>query len=121
MNHIAAALLLSLAGKSIDKKGIEDILTAAGSKANPLIVENIIAATKGKKPDQIISEGLPKLASTAGVSSAPVEAKVEAKAEEKKDDKKGAADKKGAPAKKDEKKKVEVVEDDEDGGMMGLF
>ena len=84
MNHIAAALLLSLAGKKIDQKGIEEILNAAGSKANPAIIENIVSATKGKKPEQIISEGIPKLASSSGVSvsSGPVETKSDEKKEE---------------------------------------
>ena len=121
MNHIAAALLLTLGGKKIEKKSIEDILSAAGSKPNPVIIESIIGATKGKSCDQIIKEGLSKLISSTGVStSGPVEVKTEKvedkKADQKKDDKKGA-DKGGD--KKAPKKEVKV-EDDDDMGM-GLF
>lgn len=125
MNHIAAALLVSLAGKNIDKKSIEDVLASTGAKANPSIVESIVAATKNKKPDQIIKEGLSKLATSAGVSSgaasttAPAETKSEDKKDDKKDDKKGG--KKEAPKKDEKKKVVEETNDDDDVGFGGLF
>ena len=91
MNHIAATLLLSLAGKKVEKKAIEDIITSAGSKPNPVIIEAILAATKGKTPEQIIKDGLPKLsAATSGAVASTSSAPVEAKKEEKKDDKKDA-------------------------------
>ena len=123
MNHIAAALLVSLAGKTIDKKSIEDVLAASGAKANPSIVESIVAATKNKKPDQIIKEGLSKLATSAGVapsSAAPTtSAPAEEKKDDKKDDKKGG--KKDAPKKEEKKKVVEETNDDDDVGFGGLF
>jgi len=121
MNHIAAALLISLSGKKVEKKGIEDILAAAGSKPNPVIVEAILNATKNKKPEDIVKEGLGKLCSSSGVSvSAPTStAPVEAKKEEKKDDKKDAGKKDGG--KKEEKKKPDPEPEDEDVGFGGLF
>ncbi len=119
MNHIAAALLISLSGKKVDKKGIEDILAAAGSKPNPVIVEAILTATKNKKPEDIVKEGLGKLCSSSGVSVAATSAApVEAKKEEKKEDKKDAGKKDG---KKEEKKKPEPEPEDEDVGFGGLF
>ena len=123
MNHIAAALLVTLSGKKIEMKSIEDVLNAAGSKVNSVIVNNIIEATKGKSPEDIIKAGLPKLAVASGVSvGGGAEVKGEDKKEEKKDDKKGGdkkgADKKPADKKKEEKKKVD---DDEDDMPMGLF
>ena len=112
MNHIAAALLLTLSDRQVNAKGIEEILSAAGSKSNKMIVDNILAATKGKSCAQIIAEGLPRLATASGVStSAPVE--------EKKDDKKGGKDdKKGG--KKEAPKKAPKKESSSEGGMMGM-
>lgn len=119
MNHIAAALLISLSGKKVEKKGIEDILAAAGSKPNPVIVEAILTATKNKKPEDIVKEGLGKLCSSAGVSVSASAAPVEAKKEEKKDEKKDAGKKDAG--KKEEKKKPEPEPEDEDVGFGGLF
>jgi len=51
MNHIAAALLLSLAGKNVDEKGITSVLESAGSKPNKFVLDALLNATKGKKPD----------------------------------------------------------------------
>ena len=113
MNHIAAALLLALADKPIDKKGIESVLSAAGSKVNPVVVENILGATKGKKAEEIIKEGLPKLAVAAAVSTGAA-ATTDSK-DAKKDDKKGG--KKEEP----KKKKQPEPEPEEDEGMMDLF
>ena len=128
MNHIAAALLLSLGGKTVDAKGIEDVVNSAGGKVNKTVVDNIVAALKGKSCDQIIREGLPKLVSSSGVSAQaitePVTEKKEEKKEEKKDDKKGGKDdKKGGKDDKKggEKKKEEKKVEDEDEGFMGLF
>ena len=129
MNHIAAALLLSLGGKTVDAKGIEDVVNSAGGKVNKTVVDNIVAALKGKSCDQIIREGLPKLVSSSGVSAQaattePVADKKEEKKEEKKDDKKGGKDdKKGGKDDKKggEKKKEEKKVEDEDEGFMGLF
>ena len=108
MNHIAAALLLTLSDRQVNAKGIEEILSAAGSKSNKMIVDNILAATKGKSCEQIIAEGASRLATASGVSSS---APVEAKKDDKKDDKKG---KKDAP-KKDKKEKPK--EESGSGGM----
>ena len=122
MNHIAAVLLISLAGKTVDKKSLEDVLVAAGSKPVPSVVETILGAIKNKKPEQIVKEGLSKLASTVGVSaptSTVVAAPTEEKKDAKKDDKKDA--KKDDKKKEAPKKKEVEPEDDEDVGFGGLF
>ena len=53
MNHIAAALLLSLGGKKIDKQGLTDVVTSCGGKVNATLIENIIGATSGKTPEKV--------------------------------------------------------------------
>ena len=120
MNHIAAALLISLAGKTVDKKSLEEVLAAAGSKPVPSVVEMILGAIKNKKPEQIVKEGLSKLASVTGVSaSSTVAAPTEEKKDAKKDDKKDA--KKDDKKKEAPKKKEVEPEDDDDAGFGGLF
>ena len=113
MNHIAATLLISLSGKTVDKKGIETVVTAGGAKPNSKIIDLILNAIKGKKPEDIVKEGLGKLCSAAGVAPAAAASTAAPAKEEKKDDKKG---------KKEEKKKKEPEpEEDDDVGFGGLF
>ena len=114
MNHIAATLLISLSGKTVDKKGIEDTLASAGSKPNQKVIDLILAAIKGKKPEDVVKDGLGKLISAVGAPVAAAASAAPAKEEAKKDDKKGA--------KKDEKpKKKAEPEEDDDVGFGGLF
>jgi ribosomal protein L12E/L44/L45/RPP1/RPP2 len=55
MRHLAAAMLLALAGKTVgkfyltlDEKSIKDVLTAAGVKADDAKVTQLVNEVKGK-------------------------------------------------------------------------
>ena len=115
MNHLAAAVLLHLGGKPVDEKGIKDVITAGGGKADDAQIKKIVEKLKGKDVLKFAKENLGKV---SGGSSAPVEAKKEEKKEEKKDDKKGADAKKGGDKKAEKKPEPEPEEDDM---PMGLF
>merc|ERR1712151_581113 len=105
--HVAAVLLLALGEKEINESSIHGTLSSVGVKANPAAVKLILAATKGKSPQELIEMGIPKL-SAACAAAAGAAQPAAAAAPEKKDDKKG---------KKEEKKPV--VEEDEDAGGFG--
>merc|ERR1712084_115734 len=106
MKHVAAVLLLALAESEINEKNINATLASVGVKPNPAAIKLILAATKGKTPQQLIEMGIPKLSAACAVAAGAQPAA--AAAPEKKDDKKG---------KKEEKKPV--VEEDEDAGGFG--
>ena len=112
MKHIAAVLLLALANKEINEKNINEVLNSVGVKPNAECVKLLVAACKGKKPEQLIKEGASKLVTVTAVAGAPAENHDD----KKKDDKKGG--------KKEEKKKPEKkpVEEEDDGmDIGGLF
>jgi ribosomal protein L12E/L44/L45/RPP1/RPP2 len=100
MRHLAAAMLLALAGKSVDEKSIKDVLAAAGVKVDDAKVAKIVKECEGKDVLKLAKEGLSK----AATSSAPAK-KEEPKVEDKK-------------PKKEEKP---PVEEEEDVGMGDLF
>ena len=99
MRHLAAAMLLALAGKKVDEKSVKDVLVAAGVKVDDAKVAQIVKECEGKDVLTLAKEGLTK----AATSSTP------AKKEEKVEDKK---------PKKEEKP---PVEEEEDVGMGDLF
>ena len=109
MKHIAAVLLLALANKEINEKNINEVLNSVGVKPNAECVKLLVAACKGKKPEELIKEGASKLVTAA--AGAPAEHNDD----KKKDDKKGKKEEK----KKPEKKPVEEEDDGMDIG--GLF
>ena len=112
MKHIAAVLLLALANKEINEKNINEVLNSVGVKPNAECVKLLVAACKGKKPEQLIKEGASKLVTVTAAAGAPAENHDD----KKKDDKKGG--------KKEEKKKPEKkpVEEEEEGvDIGGLF
>ena len=124
MKTIAAALLVALSGKPVTEDAIKAVLKSVGAKENQAEIKNVADALKGKKPEDVIAEGMKKLSASAPASHE------EHHEEEHKDDKKGGKDKgkdKGGKDKgkenKVEKKKVEKKEesDDEDIGLGGLF
>ena len=125
MKTIAAALLVALSGKPVTEDAIKAVLKSVGAKENAAEIKNIADALKGKKPEEVIAEGMKKLSSAAPAGGA------EHHEEEHHDDKKGGKDKdKGKDKgkgkdKKEEKKKEEkkpAEEDDEDDiGLGGLF
>lgn len=114
MKHLAAAVLLHLAGKPVDEKGITSIIEASGAKADSAKVKKLVDKLKGKDVLKFAKENSGKVA-VGGAAAAP-----EAKKEEKKDEKKTDAkkddkkDAKKAPPKKEEP-------EDEDEGLGGLF
>ena len=111
MKHIAAVLLLALANKEINEKNINEVLASVGVKPNAECVKLLVAACKGKKPEQLIKEGASKLVTVTAAAGAPAENHDD----KKKDDKKGKKEEK----KKPEKKPVEEEDDGMDIG--GLF
>ena len=124
MKTIAAALLVALSGKPVTEDAIKAVLKSVGAKENAAEIKNIADALKGKKPEEVIAEGMKKLSSAAPAGGA------EHHVEEHHDDKKGGKDKdkdkgkdKGGKGKKEEKKKEEKKEEEEedDIGLGGLF
>ena len=112
MKHIAAVLLLALANKESNEKNINEVLNSVGVKPNAECVKLLVAACKGKKPEQLIKEGASKLVTVTAAAGATAENHDD----KKKDDKKGG--------KKEEKKKPEKkpVEEEDDGmDIGGLF
>ena len=122
MKTIAAALLVALSGSEVTEDKIKAIFKSVGAKANDAEIKSVVEALKGKKPEDVIAEGLKKLTSAAPAGGA---AHAEEKHEDKKVDKgkdKGK-DKDKGKGKKEEKKKEEKPpeEEEEDFGLGGLF
>ena len=83
MKTIAAALLVALSGKPVTEDAIKAVLKSVGAKENAAEIKNIADALKGKKPEEVIAEGMKKLSSAAPAGGA------EHHEEEHHDDKKG--------------------------------
>ena len=123
MKTIAAALLVALSGKPVTEDAIKAVLKSVGAKENEAEIKNVADALKGKKPEDVIAEGMKKLSASAPAGGH------EEHHEEHHDDKKGGKDKGGKDkggkdkGKKEEKKKVEKKEEEEedDIGLGGLF
>ena len=125
MKTIAAALLVALSGKPVTEDAIKAVLKSVGAKENAAEIKNIADALKGKKPEEVIAEGMKKLSSAAPAGGAEHH---EEEHHDDKNDKKGGKDKdkgkdKGGKGKKEEKKKEEKKEEEEedDIGLGGLF
>jgi len=122
MKTIAAALLVALSGKPVTEDAIKAIFKSVGAKENAAEIKSVVDALKGKKPEDVIAEGLKKLVSVAPAGGEHHEE--EHHDDKKKDDKKGGKDKGGKDkGKKEEKKKEEKKEEEEeeDFGLGGLF
>eukprot|EP00996_Jenningsia_fusiforme_P002393 NODE_3223_length_1020_cov_1864.507724_g2964_i0.p3 GENE.NODE_3223_length_1020_cov_1864.507724_g2964_i0~~NODE_3223_length_1020_cov_1864.507724_g2964_i0.p3 ORF type:complete len:112 (+),score=45.76 NODE_3223_length_1020_cov_1864.507724_g2964_i0:569-904(+) len=110
MKHIAAYLLLNLAGASTPSKAdLEKVIKAGGVEPDDAQLDSLIAAIAGGDVNELIAQGLTKIGSVSfggggGGSAASAPAA-------------GAAA--AAPEKKEEKK-VEEEEEDDDMGF-GLF
>ena len=127
MKTIAAALLVALSGKPVTEDAIKAVLKSVGAKENAAEIKNIADALKGKKPEEVIAEGMKKLSSAAPAGGAEHH---EEEHHDDKNDKKGGKDKdkdkgkdKGGKGKKEERKKEEKKEEEEedDIGLGGLF
>ena len=92
MKTIAAALLIALSGKEVTEDGIKNVLKSVGAKENENEIKNVVESLKGKKPEQIITEGLKKVAHVGG---APAGGEHEEHHEEHKDEKGKGKDKGG--------------------------
>ena len=121
MKTIAAALLVALSGKPVTEDAIKAVLKSVGAKENAAEIKNVADALKGKKPEDVIAEGMKKLSCAAPAGGAHEEH------EEHHDDKGKGKDKggkdKGGKGKKDEKKPEPKKEEEEedDIGLGGLF
>ena len=118
MKTIAAALLVALSGKPVTEDAIKAVFKSVGAKENAAEIKSVVDALKGKKPEDVVAEGLKKLSAAAPAGGA------EHHDDKKKDDKKGGKDKGGKDkGKKEEKKKEEKKEEEEeeDFGLGGLF
>ena len=105
MRHLAAAVLIQLAGKTPDEESIKKVLREAGAKVDEGKLKAFVGKIHGKNVLDLAKQGLTKLGS--GKASAPVS---EPKKEEKKEEKK--------PPKKEEKP---VVVEEEEVGVGDLF
>ena len=122
MKTIAAALLVALSWKPVTEDAIKAIFKSVGAKENAAEIKSVVDALKGKKPEDVVAEGLKKLVSVAPAGGEHHEE--EHHDDKKKDDKKGGKDKGGKDkGKKEEKKKEEKKEEEEeeDFGLGGLF
>jgi len=112
MKHLAAYLLLGLAGNtSPSAEDIKGVLSAVGIEADDDRLNSLLSELEGKDINELISEGSTKLASVPSGGAAPAAGGATAG---------GAAG--GAPAEeaKAEEKEEEKEESDEDMGF-GLF
>ena len=119
MKTIAAALLVALSGKPVTEDAIKAVLKSVGAKENAAEIKNVADALKGKKPEDVIAEGMKKLSAAAPAAH---EEHHEGK-DKGKDKDKGGKDKDKGKGKKEEKKKEEKPpeDDDDDIGLGGLF
>ncbi|KAL1990314.1 hypothetical protein VTN49DRAFT_6153 [Thermomyces lanuginosus] len=110
MKHLAAYLLLGLAGNtSPSADDIKGVLGSVGIDADEERLEKLLSELEGKDIQELIAEGTSKLASVpaGGAAAAPAAGGAAAAAG-------------GAEEKKEEKKEEKEEESDEDMGF-GLF
>ncbi|EFE38246.1 hypothetical protein TRV_07083 [Trichophyton verrucosum HKI 0517] len=112
MKHLAAFLLLGLAGNSSPSASdISDVLSSVGIDADSERVEKLLAELEGKDIQELIAEGSTKLASVpsggaGGAAAAPAA---------------GGAAGGDAAAPAEEAKKEEPEEDSDEDMGFGLF
>ncbi|KAJ5485147.1 60S acidic ribosomal protein P2 [Penicillium diatomitis] len=109
MKHLAAYLLLALAGnESPSASDIKEVLSSVGIDADSERLEKVVAELQGKNIQDLISEGSSKLASvpSGGAGAAPAAG--------------GAAAGGAAEAAPEAAKEEEKEESDDDMGF-GLF
>ncbi|KXL46963.1 hypothetical protein M433DRAFT_153201 [Acidomyces richmondensis BFW] len=111
MKHLAAYLLLGLAGNSSPSAdNIKEVLGAVGIEADDERLEKLLSELEGKDINELIKEGSGKLASvpSGGAGSAAPAAAA------------GGAAAEAAPAAEEKKEEEAKEESDEDMGF-GLF
>jgi large subunit ribosomal protein L12 len=72
-SYVHAALLLHVAGKPVDAKGIDSVLSAAGIIPEPARVEMLVASLAGKDIDALIAKASIEQAAVVDAPAAPAE------------------------------------------------
>merc|ERR1719446_410215 len=109
MRYVAAALLASLGGNEVTADSIKAILSSVGVESDDKTLAIVVKQLAGKSVEELVAEGLPKLASMGGGGgAAPAAAAAGGEA--------AAA----APAAEEKKKEESEEEEDDDMGF-GLF
>ncbi len=103
MQYVYGAMLLHAAGKPIDEKGINGVLTAAGVQSDATRVKALVASLEGIDIKEVLAK-----AETMAVAAAPAAAPA-AHAGEKKEEK------------KKEEEKPAVSEEEASAGLSALF
>jgi large subunit ribosomal protein L12 len=84
MEYVYSALLLNAAGKPIDEKGIDGVLTAAGISPDAARVKALLASLEGVNIAEVLKQA--ETVAVAAPAAAPAEKK-EAKGEKKEEKK----------------------------------
>jgi large subunit ribosomal protein L12 len=84
MEYVYSALLLNAAGKPIDEKGIDGVLTAAGISPDAARVKALLASLEGVNVAEVLKKA--ETVAVAAPAAAPAEKK-EAKGEKKEEKK----------------------------------
>jgi len=84
MEYVYSALLLNAAGKPIDEKGIDGVLTAAGISPDAARVKALLASLEGVNIAEVLAKA--ETVAVAAPAAAPTEKK-EAKGEKKEEKK----------------------------------
>merc|ERR1711976_994438 len=71
MRYVAAALLIALGGGDINAKNIKSILSSVGIDAEDDRVKTVVEQLKGKNVEELMAEGMGKLASVPSGGAAP--------------------------------------------------
>merc|ERR1719446_312119 len=64
MRYVAAALLASLGGNEVTADSIKAILSSVGVESDDKTLAIVVKQLAGKSVEELVAEGLPKLAST---------------------------------------------------------
>ena len=107
MRYVAAALLIAQAGEEVTAANIEKVLSSVGVEVDKKNLDIILKNIAGKSIDDLLAEGMPKLAAVGGGGAAAAPAAGAA-----------AAD---APAAAKKEEKVEEEEEEDDDMGFGLF
>jgi len=110
MRYVAAALLAALGGGAIDAATIEKILSSVGVEADKTQLDIVVKQLAGKSVEELMAEGLPKLAAVGGGGGGAAAAAAPAG--------EAAA---AAPAAAEKKKEEEPEEEEDDDMGFGLF
>jgi len=109
MRYVAAALLAALGGNEINAATIEKILSSVGVEADKKQLDIVVKQLAGKSVEELMAEGLPKLAAVGGGGGGAAAAAPAG----------GAAA--AAPAAEEKKKEEEPEEEEDDDMGFGLF